>query len=136
MIGFVEIIFTCLLISLAVFFLALLGLCCNDWSISKKGFITASILFVLCFAITLPTGISIDINSHRVFVASHNAQKYTIEQSLRNSALSGFERVELVKQASELNSELAERKARIQQWNYFHVDDSIYDGVEYIILEV
>lgn len=136
MIGFVEIFLICMFSAVFVVFLFFLVVSSNDWEIGLVGQVVLGVLGIACVILFVFVGVGIDNNEHKVFVSSYNAQKFTIEQSLRNSALSGFERIELVKQASELNSELAARKARIQQWNYFHVDDSIYDGVEYIILEV
>ena len=54
--------------------------------------------------------------------------------SLENEELSGLERIELVKQATELNGELAERKARVQLWHFVVYDNTIYDNVELIKL--
>lgn len=136
MIGFVGIFLICVLSALLVVFLLFLVVSSNDWEIGLVGQVVLGFLGIACVISFLAVGVGIDNNGHKTFVSSYNAQKFTIEQSLKNDSLTGFERIELVKQASELNGELAARKTRIQQWNYFHVDDSIYDGVEYITLEV
>jgi hypothetical protein len=80
-------------------------------------------------------GIGIYTEDDRLFIAKFEAQKQTIELSLDNENLSGFERVELVKQASELNGQMAERKAKLQVWHYVTYNKSAYDNIEPISLE-
>lgn len=79
-------------------------------------------------------GIGINTQEGKVYVQKYLAQKQTIEMSLENEALTGLERIELVKQATELNGELAERKARFQLWHFVVYDNTIYDNVELIKL--
>lgn len=79
-------------------------------------------------------GIGISDENDKVYVQVYLAQKYTIEKSLDNADLSGFERLELVKQAAELNGEMATRKAEYYLWHHVHYDNTIYDGVELINL--
>jgi len=55
-------------------------------------------------------------------VARYEASKYTIEMSLENADLTGLERIELVKQASEKNEWLAQKKYEVQQWYRFYLD--------------
>lgn len=97
------------------------------------------LLFSLFFCIAIFVagiflGIGITTEEERVYVQKYLAQKQTIEMSLENEELSGFERIELVKQATELNGELAERKARFQLWHFVVYDNTIYDNVELIKL--
>jgi NADH:ubiquinone oxidoreductase subunit 5 (subunit L)/multisubunit Na+/H+ antiporter MnhA subunit len=80
-------------------------------------------------------GIGIYTEDERLFIAKFEAQKQTIEMSLDNENLSGLERIELVKQASELNGEMAERKAKLQVWHYITYNNSMYDNIEPISLE-
>jgi hypothetical protein len=80
-------------------------------------------------------GIGIDTNEERLFIAQYEAQKEVIESSLESDVLTGFERVELVKQASELNGELAKRKAKYEIWYYVTYDEGLYDNVEPIELK-
>jgi apolipoprotein N-acyltransferase len=79
-------------------------------------------------------GIGINTQEEKVYVQKYLAQKQTIEMSLENEELTGLERIELVKQATELNGELAERKARVQSWYVVVYDNTIYDNVELIKL--
>ena len=68
-------------------------------------------------------------------VEQYNAIKYTIERSLDNPNLTGFERVELVKQASEQNSWLAEIQYDVQQWYNFYLNKDIVLELKMINLE-
>lgn len=80
-------------------------------------------------------GIGINTQEEKVYVQKYLAQKQTIEMSLENEELSGLEKIELVKQATELNGEIAERKARFELWHFVVYDNTIYDGVELIDLK-
>ena len=79
-------------------------------------------------------GVQLNTNDHRAYLQKYLIQKETIEMSLESENLSGFERVELVKQAAELNGELAEKKAYIKFWYSGVNDNTIYDNVEFINL--
>lgn len=67
-------------------------------------------------------------------VASYQASKYTIEKSLENVELTGLERLELVKQASEQNSWLAEKQYEVKQWYRFYLNKDIVLELEMIDL--
>ena len=67
------------------------------------------------------------------YVNSYAIKKATIEESLKNEALTGFERIELVKQATEINSDLAEKKYEITKWYGFYLNKEI-ENLEYIDL--
>ena len=69
------------------------------------------------------------------YVNSYAIKKATIEESLKNEALTGFERIELVKQATEINSDLAEKKYEITKWYGFYLNKEI-ENLEYIDLNV
>ena len=77
-------------------------------------------------------GVKLNTDSHKAYLQKYLIQKETIEMSLESDNLSGFERVELVKQATELNGELAERKAYIKYWYSGVGDNTIYDNIEFI----
>lgn len=79
-------------------------------------------------------GVKLNTDSHKAYLQKYLVQKETIEMSLESDNLSGFERVELVKQATELNGELAEKKAYIKYWYSGVNDNTIYDNVEFINL--
>ena len=68
-------------------------------------------------------------------VEKYKSTKYTIEASLRNDDLTGLEKIELVKQASEQNSWLAEKKYEVKQWYRFYLDKDIVLELEMIDLE-
>lgn len=79
-------------------------------------------------------GIGLTTNEAKVFVASYEVEKMTIEQSIDSDILTGFERIELVKLASELNGELAARKEKSTFWHWIYFEKGIYDNVEFIDL--
>lgn len=79
-------------------------------------------------------GIGLTTNETKAFVASYEIEKMTIEQSIDSDILTGFERVELVKLASELNGELAARKEKSTFWHWVYFEKGIYDNVEFIDL--
>lgn len=87
------------------------------------------VLVIVSIGVTF-VGIGICQRDEYEFVAEYEAQKATIEQSLECEELTGFERFELVKQATELNRELAERKTKFNYWDHVYFDNTIYDGVE------
>lgn len=97
-------------------------------------FITTSIIVPILWIASIFIGIGITTQEERVYVQKYLAQKQTIEMSLENQDLTGLERIELVKQATELNGEVAEKKARFQLWHFVVYDNTIYDNVELIKL--
>lgn len=97
-------------------------------------FITTSIIVPILWIASIFVGIGINTQEEKVYVKKYIAQKQTIEMSIENEELTGFERIELVKQATELNGEIAERKARFYLWHFVVYDNTIYDNVELIKL--
>ena len=91
-------------------------------------------IFMVVWIVSIFVGIGINTNNEIVYAAKYEAQKDTIEQSLASDILTGLERIELVNKATELNGELAERRAKHGLWYYVYYDNSIYDNVEYIKL--
>lgn len=79
-------------------------------------------------------GIGMNTDSEKVYIANYNAQKTTIEQSLTSDVLTGLERVELVKQASELNGEVSQKKAQYDIWHYICYGGNLFKNVELIDL--
>lgn len=123
-------------------FLASWGICCaiqdnmRSWSYDYW-FLTWLIALIIGIGAWVGfafIGVQLNTNSHRAYLQKYLIQKETIEMSLENDNLSGFERVELVKQATELNGELAEKKAYIKFWYSGVNDNTIYDNVEFINL--
>lgn len=97
--------------------------------------IVGVVLFVLVWIGGIFLGVGLNDESERMFIAQYEAQKEVIESSLESEVLTGFERVELVKQASELNGELARRKAKYEIWHYITYTDGLFDNVEPIELK-
>lgn len=95
--------------------------------------------FIIIFIISC-FGISYGLSMYsKENIAEYQAQKITIEQSLSNEELSGLERIELVKQASELNGWLASQKVTMSKWTEFDIYKSVreeYQRAEYIDLGV
>lgn len=92
------------------------------------------IVSVAVFIAGLFVGVGLNTEEAQVWSAKYEAQKTTIEQSLDSEVLSGLERIELVKQASELNGELAERQARAELWHVVYYDEDVYSGLEPICI--
>ena len=67
-------------------------------------------------------------------VEKYKANKFTIETSLQNNNLTGFERIDLVNQASDKNAWLAEKKYEIKQWYNFYLNKDIIIELELIDL--
>ena len=97
-------------------------------------FITNSIIVAILWIASIFIGIGINTEDEKAYVQKYLAQKQTSEMSLENEELTGLERMELVKQATELNGEIAERKAKFQLWHFVVYDNTIYDNVELIKL--
>ena len=131
------------LISVIVFFLSW-GFCYLVYENIKKRrceyrFLTwlMPLIVAICAWIGFTfVGIGIYTEEERIFIAGFEAQKQTIEMSLDNENLSGLEKIELVKKATELNGELAERKSRFNMWHYVSYDNSMYNDIEPISLEI
>lgn len=88
------------------------------------------IIAVVVFLASIFIGIGLNTENAKVWSANFEAQKTTIEQSLDSETLSGFERIELVNKAAELNGELAERKFSSELWNYVYYDKDVYKNIE------
>lgn len=92
------------------------------------------IVSVAVFIAGLFVGVGLNTEEAQVWSAKYEAQKTTIEQSLDSEVLSGLERIELVKQSSELNGELAERQATAELWHVVYYDEDVYSGLEPICI--
>jgi hypothetical protein len=123
----------CFAICLIITLLGLLPCFCDsywDW-LYPKIFIP---IMIALFIGAIFIGIGINTESERVYIKKYIAQKQTIEISLESEDLTGYERVQLVTKATELNGELAEKKARFDLWHFIVYDNTIYDNVEFINL--
>lgn len=123
----------CLVISVVVWLFAMMpDIMDGIYSVGAR--IGIGIGALLIFIGSVFVGIGINTENEKVFVKKYLAQKQTIEMSLEVEELSGLERIELVRQATELNGELAERKAQFELWYFVVYDNTIYDNVELINL--
>lgn len=121
----------CLAICCLVYLIAVAVLGCFDRLdilVSSIGTMTFFLIFILSIFI----GIGVNTDSEKVYISKYLAEKETIEMSLESEQLSGLERVELVKKATELNGELAEKKAQYKLWHFVTYDNAMYDNIEFI----
>ncbi len=63
-------------------------------------------------------------------LASYEAYVMTMETSLDNEDLTGLERLELVKQASEQNAWLSKKKYTCHRWYNFYLRDDLVDKID------
>ena len=127
------------IVLILVFILIGLGFCTIldsylDWDSDKVVIVTITVIYSI-IAITTSFFVPYyvakeDSNS---YVNSYAIKKATIEDSLKSETLTGFERAELVKQATEINAGLAEKKYEITKWYGFYLNKEI-QNLEYIDL--
>lgn len=117
---------------------ALVGMFGMNNATSERGenlsIIMGTILGILVAILVCVGFTTLDNNLEQEFIANFEAQKVLIEESIQNEALTGYERIQLVNNAAELNGELAERKVKISHWYNFHIDDDLYNDVTPISL--
>ena len=88
------------------------------------------ITYVLCFltvCLSVIISASCTVNLNKRWEMEYEVQKTLIEDSVENANLTGFERVELVKQANELNAELVGKQFDCQRWYGFLIPDSVLE---------
>lgn len=61
------------------------------------------------------------------YIAQYESAKYTIESSLQNENLTGYEKVALVNQATQYNQELAGKQYEATRWYNIQYDDRIFE---------
>jgi hypothetical protein len=97
--------------------------------------IIAILVMVIITAGGTAIGGVVDYESNNQFIVEYNISKETIENSITSTTLSGFERVELVKQSVELNSSLVKMQYIHQKWYGITIPDEIME-LEPILLGV
>lgn len=97
--------------------------CDKEWIAN----IITAILSIAVVIVCMFGGVSIERNSNSKTMAQFTATKHLIESSITNDTLTGFERVELVRQATEANSTLIGLQYDCQQWYGFTIDDVVLD---------
>lgn len=80
---------------------------------------------VICVIVAMFIGGFCEHETSARFIHSFEASKTTIEQSLENENLTGYERVALVEQAAEKNAELAEKQYSASRWYGFLWPDEV-----------
>lgn len=92
------------------------------------------ILGILFLAISIASWVfvtSVLVDSSKsssvAWTKSYEVQKETIEDSLNNDKIGGLERVELLKQANELNNALVYRQVKCVKWYNFEMDDAVLE---------
>lgn len=127
------------IVLILIFILIGLGLCTIfdfylDWDSNKVVIITITAIYLI-IAITTSFFVPyyVEKEDSNSYVNSYAIKKTTIEDSLKSETLTGFERAELVKQATEINADLAQKKYEITKWYGFYLNKEI-ENLEYIDL--
>lgn len=69
--------------------------------------------------------IQVSINASRSWIKQYEISKETIETSVDNEKLSGFERVELVKLANDINRDLVAYQYKCSKWYGFDISKDV-----------
>ena len=88
------------------------------------------ICFVLLFVSIIGGGVLghlVTKHTSKSYVYEYEVVKDTIESSVNNDSLSGFEKAELVKQAAEENKKLAKYQYDANQWYGFGITDEVLE---------
>ena len=128
-VGFIILILIFILIGLAGW---LIYDCNCDFN--KAVIVTITVIYsIVAIIISLFVPYYVEKENSNSYVNSYTIKKATIEESLKSEALTGFERIELVKQATEINADLAQKKYEITKWYGFYLNKEI-ENLEYIDL--
>lgn len=114
----------------AAVMMAFIAIADNSYRYEKQWYVVGLITSVLVFIIATYTGCVSDIVYYNKEVNKFIVTKQTIEQSLSNGQIGGFERLDLVKQAIEENKNLESLKIDAKQWWYFYLDESKIKDLE------
>ena len=94
----------------------------NTTPTAKMGVIKIAVTCCVALALfvsSLCVGHYIEVESSHKYIASYSIKKETIETSINSDNLSDIEKIELVKIATELNGELAEKQYKCGKWYSF-----------------
>lgn len=84
-------------------------------------------LMIAGFIVGMLVGYNIEVHRIGSYIDQYTVAKTTIESNIYNDKLSGFEKIELVKQATEENKELAAKQYDARQWYGFAISDEILE---------
>ena len=130
-----NVIFGVLLGVLLGFFLGMLG-AITFWGASKRTYnhilervleITASVVLVVSPIIGGVVGTNMAVHENNSYISQYRITKDTIEQSLKNDAIGGLERVKLVQQAVNENKNLVKMQYDSQQWYGFFIPNEVLE---------
>lgn len=110
--------FAGILIGLVLMLLCIAIAICSDKVTVKKVNIALCIGFAM-FIASIFIGHYVEVESNHKYIASYSIKKETIETSINSDNLSDIEKIELVKIATELNGELAEKQYKCGKWYSF-----------------
>lgn len=134
MLGFGNTIMLSALISVLFFLITLLIYLFSGKELIFKDWIKLILSLITVFGISCVGSIIHDTHCYKNYMYQFEIEKQMIENSMCNEKLSGFERIELVKQATESNKELAKYKYDCQQWYGIAIPDEIM-YIEFISLD-
>lgn len=103
----------------------------NDFTAPKIIYHSIPIIFIA----SMVTGGCIEYEANNSAIANFISQKQSIETSLTDDRLTGFERAEIVKLASELNGELSQMQYQATKWYGFAIDDRILEVKPILVVE-
>lgn len=82
-------------------------------------------LCVAVMIIVITLSIKYDRDMCTIWLNQYSIQKEVIESSISNNKLGGFERVELIRQANELNAELVKKQYECMRWYGFNINKKV-----------
>lgn len=118
---------------------ALLGflVCFAVWAavMIMNDFTTPKTVLLIIFIASVVIGGYIEYEANNSAIANFISQKQSIETSLTDDRLTGFERAEIVKLASELNGELSQIQYQATKWYGFAIDDKVLEIEPILVVE-
>ena len=115
------------LVGVGVGLIGILVMVVFDLELSKY-FKKLALTFVIVGCIVgMLVGYNVEVHRIGSYIDQYTVAKTTIESSIHNDQLSGFEKIELVKQATEENKELAAKQYDARQWYGFVIPDEILE---------
>lgn len=89
----------------------------------------------IIFIASMVTGGYMEYEANNSAIVNFISQKQSIEASLNDDRLTGFERAEIVKLASELNGELSQMQYQATKWYGFAIDDKVLEIEPILVVE-
>lgn len=89
----------------------------------------------IIFITSVVTNVYMEYEANNSAIANFISQKQSIEASLNDDRLTGFERAEIVKLASGLNGELSQMQYQATKWYGFAIDDKVLEIEPILVVE-